>query len=250
MTVICHFYNEEYLLPYWLAHHSKIFTNGIMIDYHSTDKSVEIFKEICPNWTIVTSKNEMFYAQGCDTEVREYEKEIDGYKIALNVTEFLIGDINKLISENNEQYIIPCYPMIDSLSTEFEELEYSYKDKPLVYQRLHGIDFAKSPTLFAIRKARSLHRVPVAYSTGRHFGTYNTTDAAILWYGYSPFTEGLIERKLQIQTRLPAEDRAKGFGVEHYVDRSQLINNFRYFQQFAEDLSEKLEPLIEKTYII
>lgn len=48
LTVISHFYNEEYLLPWWLNHHKNIFDNGILINYGSTDKSVEIIKSICP----------------------------------------------------------------------------------------------------------------------------------------------------------------------------------------------------------
>ena len=59
-TVLTHFYNEEYLLPWWLDHHKKYFDHGILIDYASTDKSVEIIKEICPTWTEVKSKNEFF----------------------------------------------------------------------------------------------------------------------------------------------------------------------------------------------
>ena len=43
-TVISHFYNEEYLLPWWLAHHTKLFDHGILINKGSTDRSVEICK--------------------------------------------------------------------------------------------------------------------------------------------------------------------------------------------------------------
>ena len=89
-TVLCHFYNEEYLLPFWLKHHCSIFTHGIMIDYHSTDKSVEIIKELCPTWEIRKTKNEMFDAHLVDKEVMEIEDTLIGFKIALNVTEFII----------------------------------------------------------------------------------------------------------------------------------------------------------------
>ena len=59
-TVISHFYNEEYLLPFWLKHHKKYFDHGILINYHSTDKSVEIIKEICPDWEIINTEYEEF----------------------------------------------------------------------------------------------------------------------------------------------------------------------------------------------
>ena len=44
-TVLCHFYNEEWILPFWLKHHREIFDHGIMIDYNSTDRSVEIIRD-------------------------------------------------------------------------------------------------------------------------------------------------------------------------------------------------------------
>ena len=42
------FYNEEYLLPWWLMHHTKIFDHGILINRGSTDRSVEICKLLAP----------------------------------------------------------------------------------------------------------------------------------------------------------------------------------------------------------
>ncbi|MCA3390648.1 MAG: glycosyltransferase family 2 protein, partial [Roseomonas sp.] len=38
-SVICHFFNEAYLLPWWLKHHVPIFDHGVMIDHGSTDGS-------------------------------------------------------------------------------------------------------------------------------------------------------------------------------------------------------------------
>ena len=44
-SIISHFYNEEYLLPWWLNHHKKYFDYGLMIDYNSPDISVEVIKD-------------------------------------------------------------------------------------------------------------------------------------------------------------------------------------------------------------
>lgn len=65
-TVLCHFYNEEWLLPWWLNHHKQFFDHGIMINYQSTDRSAEIIKEICPTWDIVQSKNLYFLPEDVD----------------------------------------------------------------------------------------------------------------------------------------------------------------------------------------
>ena len=89
-SIICHFYNEEYLLPWWLEHHKKYFDYGLMINYKSTDRSVEIINEICPEWQVVDSVNPEFSAAEVDDEVMYYEEQIPGWKIALNVTEFLV----------------------------------------------------------------------------------------------------------------------------------------------------------------
>ena len=70
-TILSHFYNEEYLLPYWLKHHRNYFDHGIMIDYASTDNSVDIIKTLCPNWRVVSSKNLNFEATSVDKEAKE-----------------------------------------------------------------------------------------------------------------------------------------------------------------------------------
>ena len=106
ITLISHIFNEEYLLPFWLEHHSQIFDHGIIIDYCSTDRSVEIINKICPKWKVVKTKNlnqngtPNFQAKLIDIEVNEIESTIDGYKMCLNATEFLICSNNSIMYEN------------------------------------------------------------------------------------------------------------------------------------------------------
>lgn len=49
-TVLCHFYNEEYLLPWWLKHHRSMFDHGALIDHGSTDNSLDICRQLVPEW--------------------------------------------------------------------------------------------------------------------------------------------------------------------------------------------------------
>ena len=114
-TIISHFYNEEYLLPWWLEHHRKYFDDGIMINYGSTDNSVNIIKEYCPNWKVIDSRNSSFSASSVDEEVMDIESNISGWKIALNTTEFLIGDYNSLNSSTSSEIYIPCFYFIDNV---------------------------------------------------------------------------------------------------------------------------------------
>ena len=95
-TIISHFYNEEYLLPWWLEHHKKYFNHGIMINYASTDNSVSIIRQICPDWTVINSRNQFFDAKLIDDEVSDVESTVNGWKTCLNTTEFLVGDYSLL----------------------------------------------------------------------------------------------------------------------------------------------------------
>ena len=114
-TIISHFYNEEYLLPWWLNHHKKYFDYGLMINYASTDRSVEIINKICPDWKVVDSVNKEFAAKDCDEEVEHYEKRISGWKICLNITEFLVGDFSLLNTDNKNEYYIFIHPRKNKL---------------------------------------------------------------------------------------------------------------------------------------
>ena len=88
-TLLTNVFNEEYLLPFWLHHHKDMFDEIIVIDYNSTDKSMEICKKICPECKIIKTRNEYFDAQEIDKEFMDIENTIEGIKIVLNTTEFL-----------------------------------------------------------------------------------------------------------------------------------------------------------------
>ena len=79
-TVTLHFYNEEFLLPWWLKYHKKVFDHGILINYSSTDSSVEICKQICPEWEVIDSANSDFSVEALDTELTKIESTIDGWR--------------------------------------------------------------------------------------------------------------------------------------------------------------------------
>ena len=88
-TLLTNIFNEEYLLPFWLNHHKDMFDEIIVIDYNSTDKSIEICKNICPKCKIITTVNNYFGAKEIDEEFLSIENNIEGIKIVLNTTEFL-----------------------------------------------------------------------------------------------------------------------------------------------------------------
>lgn len=251
-TIISHFYNEEYLLPYWLNHHKKYFDHGIMINYNSTDKSCDIIREICPNWQIVNTQLKYFYAPLVDVEVCMYEQNLSGFRICLNTTEFLFGDYEILnnFENTNKQFYIGSHFMVDNINTEFTEVK-----ENLFKERQFGI---KSTDMFCLRSARSLHNFFINYpqvtGPGRHFRPPGTnvhsekidenllsSEFFILWYGFSPFNENVIKRKLQIQTKHHPNGEWTG---GHNINREQLLINFKKYQSMGSDLSNIINKYI------
>jgi len=236
-TVLTHFYNEEWLLPHWLDHHARLFDHGIMVNYGSTDKSVEIIKKMTPNWIIVDSKNSMFDAELCDVEMMEYERTVTGWKMVLNVTEFILtNDLKSKLKrlQKNKTSIVRSigYQINDSNN----EISFD-NNKPLILQRFNGhLDQWRF---------RIIHNhEDGAYHVGRHFDTpqlkrnpytnsYHETihvsddNLYTLWYRFAPFDEQL-PRKIQISNKIPEYDKQKGYGWNHWdLDRQKLHSRWQ-----------------------
>jgi hypothetical protein len=228
-TVIMHFYNEEYMLPWWLTHHRAMFDHGILIDYASTDRSVEICRELAPDWNVVRSRNVDFAALDVDLEVMIYEYGLPGFKIALTVTEFLCspqlseveakiveGDLDgwmiegvTMVDTNPEVVPSPKNGLVSQKHCGFLERDSDFKDKFSPHTRLY-------------------HRAKFgAYTPGRHHTHlprvgHGDTNANVLWYVFCPWQPEFIQRKLQIRGRIPDRDRKAGFGFQHMYEEQQL----------------------------
>jgi len=235
-TVISHFYNEEYLLPWWCKHHREIFDHGIMIDYASTDRSVEIIRELCPTWTIVPSRNKEFLALQVDEEVMDIMAYIDGYKMALNTTEFLIGDLGFLDQPNAPSKVyMRCLAMVDPPGESEKIANY---DIPLLEQKYHGLNFENS---FNLRYTRLLHNSPEPYEAGRHYWVSHPEERlAVVWYGWSPYTEKLLARRRQIRNKMPSIDPSSREsiinGVQHRWTPEEEKNAYMDCVSKTEDL--------------
>lgn len=206
VTLISHFYNEEYLLPWWLHYHKKIFKNAIIIDYKSTDNSTYLINKICPDWKIVQSKNELFNAVLVDREVEFYEKEIKGYKICLNTTEFIYGNFYEELSFDGSQhcYELQSYAIIDHNPSEV----LNYED-----------DLVNKKNFGHRDGSRYIHNYPIGqYTAGRHqtqLLVEKTLKSNIRWFKYAPWTKDFIKRKMQIKNRIPIADLNNGMGGHH-----------------------------------
>lgn len=220
-TVISHFYNEEYLLPFWLEHHTKIFRSGVLIDYHSTDRSVEIINNIAPDWKVIKSRNINFEAHNVDLEVVDIEKNIEGWKICLNTTEFLLPNkkIEDILDSEYNAYRIPQYLVCDYYKQEISNTK-SFIDNLNFGSLEHGYGY------------RFFHQMKDSYryEVGRH-QLYSekimekySFDMFIAHCRFYPWNEKQIERKLAIQKMIPESDRLMGRGWQHQVDRKKLLD--------------------------
>ena len=229
-TVILHMFNEEYLLPFWLTHHKDLFDHGIIIDYKSTDTSVDICRALCPQWDILTTRNENFDARAVDAEVMDLESRTDGIKLVLNVTEFLfvraplkdlVTDVALRISVNCPYSPHECTP--PDLHACIKGL--LHKDVRFHQHRLH-------------RYAHSF--VTGKYNLGRHETQHpfvDTNDAHIVWFGFYPLNESLLQRKLQIKQHMSAWNIEVGAGHQHLWDKETMLSTNTYMASSGVELS-------------
>lgn len=249
-TLIGIFYNEEWLLPFWLKHHKNIFDHGILFDYHSTDRSVEICREICPTWEVRTSRNGDFAPHGVDNEISDVEHGLEGWRLALNITEFLVGNYDRMDDRTDHTRIWLGQYMITDMERR-EEPCYLNSDVPLWHQRWYGYppvtDFSKGDQSHGSvpRAARSLHNHPAGYPiVGRHFveGRNTYDDLTLFYYGYGSIEEASIQRKMQIQTQCPNQ----AAGSNHKFTREVLMDRYRKEQQrMSYNIREEIKPFVD-----
>jgi hypothetical protein len=252
-VVISHFFNEAYLLPWWLKHHREIFDHGVLIDYASTDESVEICKSLAPNWEVVPSENASFAAILCDFEVMKHESRFpDAWKLALNTTEFLVApELEKmerlLVQHDLTGVRLPGAVMVDTNPDVPPD-----PSKPLVTQKATGIwedqldlKALAMPGLTFSTRSRFYHRYTIgAYAPGRHASHLprqcnGSRDlGSIRWYGFSPWCNAFKARKLQISNRRDVFDVKNGFGAQHQADVEELDRRWSKLAPLCGTLSE------------
>jgi nucleoside-diphosphate-sugar epimerase len=109
VVLITHFFNDEFMLPYFIQHHSSLFDEAVLIDCHSTDGSVDIIRRSAPaSWRIVRSRNKKFDPVLLNDEVRDHERTVYGsWKIALTTREFLVHpDLRGYLESVNDETLV------------------------------------------------------------------------------------------------------------------------------------------------
>jgi hypothetical protein len=249
LTVISHFYNEEFLLPYWLAHHTKIFDHGILVNYSSTDNSIEIIRDLAPHWEIRNSRNLIWDFIEADNELMEIEREVKGWKIILNTTEFILHlDLKNYLLD-----FIELYPTLLGVRTNGIVLVDELKDRNaplskehLILQKHFGYlesDYSPITQYNPLHRSRFLHYASDGnYTLGRHqtmHSSFIEPNLFLLWFGYSPF-EYIKARKLSFKNRMSPRNLNMGAGLQHVWDEEQLENAFLRESLRSYDLISKI----------
>jgi hypothetical protein len=249
-TILCHFFNEEYLLPWWLNHHKQFFDHGIMINYASTDNSVDIIKKICPTWEIINSRNTIFAGSLIDNEVYDIENaKVKDWRICLNVTEFLLGDYKSLLeNQDRKKYLINCLTIVDT-KEERESTDINF-NLPLFNQFTHGLNINDS---MLENGSRRLCNYTDKYTKGRHYKSItDNCPFIILKYKFAPMTSEFLKRKLQIQTKMPVGDPHLFRQGDYHTDfgrgltKEKLIEIYKKYK--TEDVSEIIDKFLKLTY--
>lgn len=254
-TIISHFKNEEYLLPWWLKHHLKMFDYGVMINHSSTDGSIDIIREMAPHWRIVNSRLNNFDAFLTDLEVMNYEMEVPGWKIVLNTTEFLLPSISlpsieqQLISKNLSGFSCTGFIVVDPSENNLYD-----KSKNLIKQIHWGFNdnnpisaekrLAMNLGMNVPSRNRFYHRLETGmYQMGRHLSYHphskiRTESVSVLHYAFAPWTEDFINRKLAIKNSLNPRDVKYGWGNQHLKSLEELNSARALALQISTDLSQ------------
>lgn len=228
LTVICHFRNEEVYLPYWLKHHTRLFDHGIMIDYASTDRSCEIIRLLTPGWEIRPSRNAKFHSVSIDREVMDIEKELSGWKMCLNVTEFVMHhDLKQFLFEFEAAHdhalgmITTGFIIQDSP----DQVDLPLTDEELWEQRHFGCP-EPDPFHNVSDRRRLLHKGSHgAYGIGRHSnGVSKIADPPLylFWYGWCPL-ELKKRRNKSTKPMVPSSD----WGSHHVISDERIMETWR-----------------------
>ncbi|ARF11771.1 glycosyltransferase family 2 [Klosneuvirus KNV1] len=183
-TLFAHILNEEILLPSWLNHHKKLFSHGVIMDCGSTDKSIQIINDICPTWEIIQLTNDEIKSMDIQ-KIEDMESKTDGWKCALNVSEYLIiDDLNRYLKEfenNNPNSIGVRATGIIIVDQPNNTSIQQFNDPNLMLKKNYGyVEFGRAwngefredgifPTTTTVYRSRLIHKNKTGeYTAGRH----------------------------------------------------------------------------------
>lgn len=193
------------------------------------DHTAEIVKSICPTWETRNSRNEWFISDQVDIEVMEIETQFVGWKMALNVTEFLLppnGNLRSYVDKLQNCVRTKGVILVDNNKV---------NNKPLVEQCVFGY-MEEEPK----ERSRLLHcNKHGNYVVGRHQTILKCEEDKSLFLAYAgwvSFDEIQKKRRLQVASRVPYSEFQEGKALVHYLPNGII------------DLEEKFNKHLFKAY--
>ncbi len=272
-TVIAHFHNEAKMLKWWLPHHVELFDDGILINHSSTDGSVDVCRSIAPHWRVFDTALTDFNAAETDLEVMKHEATVDGWKMALNVTEFLVCKPNSLnlSLKSLKTEVKSCIQTRGVVIVDDKPEQIASTQNSLVQQKCHGYIEDEHPyygNFFSSLRTAYYHyginsgkrnsrkgfrnRIIHSHATGNYRPGRHKTEHNIdvnseplytFWYGFSPWDQEMMSRKQQFKDRIPKADFEKGHGCHHLWDETKLQEEYEKHLAKSGDLAYLLQGL-------
>lgn len=272
-VLISHIRNEEYMLQWWIPHHLEKFDEAYIIDYNSTDNSLDMIREMAPHWRIVKPFREKFDSADCDSQIFQLEqitqvKYPGAFTLALTVTEFVVGNTKFLSGINGEyqRYILSCQ-MCDRDEEMFVEPDVNeslikqrtfgyaeYYDETVKGYDVYNLPIWKGATgafselKLSPRYMRRIRNGPYStYSLGRHYWDDESpieNKLKIACYYYSPITKRMIERKCKVQENIGEHDLDHKLCYQHIgITEEEIIKRMKHVRSFGRDLRDEFEYL-------
>ena len=175
--LLTHMRNEEYLLPQWIRHNAPHFDLAILLDYNSSDQSLDIIRREAPStWSVVQSKYAQFDCRGADEELMEIERQYpNDWKIVLTITEFIVLPSlrNTLLQSEFATKTLIRFPSYIMVGESHEVSSYQPHISLLLQRRHFAIDPSQPKTWLGMTiYSRYMHRRlsnRTHYGSGRHF---------------------------------------------------------------------------------
>lgn len=242
-VMVTHQRNEELLMPYFIIQHAPMFDYVFLIDFESTDKSLEIIDRFAPpSWQVVPSmQGKVFDAEITDQQVEAIEKKFPSdWVIALTTTEFLVQpDLRNMLlnlEKKHEGPTIAQIPIITMVGNDSSELT-CYKPLP---QQRHQYAIGANPD----ELWRYLHKETseiYKYLPGRHRyegrgAQMMNHDAFIMKWAWTPWPE-VRDRKMKVGETIPSSDVLSKRGFQH----TSRLNNLTAVKEERQMILHKFQ---------
>lgn len=254
-VLFSHFYNEELLMPFWIDQHRHMFDEALLVNFNSTDRSVDIIRNRAPEGWKVYHWGSNFDFVKFRTDFMTNEKLFpDSWKIFLTTTEFLVhDDLSTLLMHESmpsafrfRSYVMvgdDSQPLVDSVP--LLQQRSSYTVAPLTHEVFHvpGDHFNASSgeNWYYSRMIHSFDSME--YLNGLHRAEFRvdrfSDEGFIAKFAFTPWPEA-IDRKVQIGSRIPQKHYEKGMATHHRdnVNVSRMEEQRDYLLRHTDDFSK------------